>query len=69
MGLLKLSGTLDVAQFWNTGQSDADTAKVIVSAEGDSFQFSTNGATDFKTTRRTTGSSKTAGRSRRSTSR
>src|SRR5262245_38700889 len=50
MGLLKLSGTLDVAQFWPNGQSDADTTKVIVHVQGDSFKFSANGASDFETT-------------------
>jgi endonuclease YncB( thermonuclease family) len=50
MGLLKLSGTLDVSQFWPTGQSDADTTKVIVTVEGDSFKFSANGTTHFQTT-------------------
>jgi len=50
MGLLKLSGTLDVAQFWPDGQSDADTTKVIVTVQGDSFKFSHDGATDFETT-------------------
>jgi endonuclease YncB( thermonuclease family) len=50
MGLLKLSGTLDVTQFWPTGQSDADTTKVIVTVHGDSFKYSPNGATDFETT-------------------
>jgi len=49
MGLLKLSGTLDVAQFWPTGQSDADTAKVIT-VHGGSFQFSADGGTEFETT-------------------
>ena len=50
MGLLKLRGTLDVAQFWPTGQSDADTTKVIVTVHGNSFQFSDDGVTHFKTT-------------------
>ena len=50
MGLLRLRGTLDAAQFWPTGQSDADTTKVIVKVLGDSFVFSSNGATDFVTT-------------------
>ena len=50
MGLLRLRGTLDVAQFWPDGQSDADTTKVIVTVHGDSFKFSSNGSTGFKTT-------------------
>jgi endonuclease YncB( thermonuclease family) len=50
MGLLKLSGTLDVAQFWPVGQSDADTTKVIVTVQGDAFRFSVDGVTHFKAT-------------------
>jgi hypothetical protein len=50
MGLLKLSGTLDAAQFWPTGESDADTTKVIVTVHGNSFQFSHDGLTSFVTT-------------------
>jgi endonuclease YncB( thermonuclease family) len=50
MGLLKLRGTLDGAQFWPTGQSDSDTTKVIVTVHGNSFQFSDDGVTHFKTT-------------------
>jgi len=50
MGLLKLSGTLDVAQFWPNGQSDADTTKVIVTVHGNSFRFSHDGVTHFETT-------------------
>lgn len=37
-GLLELSGTIDLAQFWPTGQSDADTVKVVVSGAG-AFRF------------------------------
>src|SRR5882724_1947652 len=37
-GLLELSGTIDLAQFWPTGESDADTVKVLV-AGADAFRF------------------------------
>jgi endonuclease YncB( thermonuclease family) len=39
MGLLKVRGTIDVGQFWPGGESDADTAKVIVKTTPDAFQF------------------------------
>lgn len=38
-GLLELHGTIDIAQFWPTGDSDADTTKVIVDVGGNAFQF------------------------------
>jgi endonuclease YncB( thermonuclease family) len=37
-GLLELSGTIDLGQFWPTGESDADTVKVQVSGL-DAFRF------------------------------
>ena len=37
-GLLQLSGTIDLAQFWPTGESDADTVKVLLSGPN-AFQF------------------------------
>ncbi len=36
-GLLRITGTLDTAQFWPKGESDGDTVKVAVDA--DSFAF------------------------------
>jgi endonuclease YncB( thermonuclease family) len=41
-GLLELHGTIDIAQFWPSGDSDADTTKVIVDVGGDAFQFRKN---------------------------
>ena len=38
-GLLEVSATLDVDQFWPTGESDADTTKVIVNTGPNSFRF------------------------------
>jgi endonuclease YncB( thermonuclease family) len=37
-GLLRVSGTIDLSQFWPNGDSDVDTATVDVDADG--FQFS-----------------------------
>lgn len=37
-GLLEVSGTIDLGQFWPTGESDADTVKLLVSGP-DAFQF------------------------------
>ena len=37
-GLLRVSGTIDLSQFWPNGGSDVDTASVVVDADG--FQFS-----------------------------
>jgi endonuclease YncB( thermonuclease family) len=38
-GLLELHGTIDITQFWPTGDSDADTTKVIVDIGDNAFQF------------------------------
>jgi endonuclease YncB( thermonuclease family) len=37
-GLLRVSGTIDLSQFWPNGDADVDTATVVVDADG--FQFS-----------------------------
>jgi endonuclease YncB( thermonuclease family) len=42
-GLLQITGTIDIAQFWPANQSDGDTVKVMVSHDG--FKFSTDGST------------------------
>ena len=39
MGLLTVTGTLALDQFWPTGESDADTAKVVVAVVPNAFQF------------------------------
>lgn len=39
MGLLQVTGTIDLKQFWPNGESDADTTKVIVETEKDAFKF------------------------------
>ena len=38
-GMLEVSGTIDLAQFWNIGESDADTVKVTL-AGTNAFRFS-----------------------------
>jgi endonuclease YncB( thermonuclease family) len=37
-GLLRISGTIDLSQFWPDGTSDTDTATVVVNTDG--FEFS-----------------------------
>ncbi len=39
MGLLQVTGKIDLKQFWPNGESDADTTKVIVETEKDAFKF------------------------------
>lgn len=39
MGLLQVTGKIDLNQFWPNGESDADTTKVIVETEKDAFKF------------------------------
>jgi endonuclease YncB( thermonuclease family) len=49
-GLLRVSGTITLSQFWPTGGSDADTASVAVNAK--SFEFSPDPSkTPFRQTR------------------
>jgi hypothetical protein len=39
-GVLTVTGMIDIAQFWPTGTSDADTAKILVHVVGpSSFAF------------------------------
>ena len=41
-GLLRVSGTIDLSQFWPNGKSDADTATVVANVNG--FEFSSDGS-------------------------
>jgi endonuclease YncB( thermonuclease family) len=50
MGLLRVSGTIDLSQFWPTGDSDADTTKVLVGVSSDSFRFQATPNGAFKAT-------------------
>jgi endonuclease YncB( thermonuclease family) len=47
-GLLEVSGTIDLDQFWPITESDADTVKVLVGAN--SFRFRKNAGAPFKVT-------------------
>ena len=49
-GLLEVSGTIDVIQFWPDGRSDADTAKIVVTIGPDSVRFRENNARPFRVT-------------------
>ncbi len=49
-GLLRISGTIDLSQFWPDGTSDTDTATVVVNTDG--FEFSPDGSPQaFRRTR------------------
>src|SRR5919109_587443 len=51
MGLLRVNGTIEVAQFWPRGTSDADTAVIIVGVSAaNAFQFQQTPGGKFKTT-------------------
>jgi endonuclease YncB( thermonuclease family) len=50
MGTLKIKGTIKIDQFWPTGSSDADTTKINLKVDADSFLFKKTGATKFKKT-------------------
>ncbi len=51
MGLLVVDGTIDIAQFWPKGSSDADTTKVHVVVTGNAFRFQAKAVGPFKVTR------------------
>lgn len=50
MGLLEVSGSIDLAQFWPAGTSDADTTKIQVDVAADSFRFRPTPADAFRVT-------------------
>ena len=39
MGIFRVRGTIDIAQFWPSGESDADTTKIKIAVGADSFAF------------------------------
>jgi endonuclease YncB( thermonuclease family) len=47
-GSLEVHGTLDIAQCWPTGESDADTSHVVVDVDG--FKFRPNAGAPLKVT-------------------
>jgi endonuclease YncB( thermonuclease family) len=48
-GVLRVKGTIDLAQFWPDGESDADTTKIKVEVGANSFSFAADGKTFKKT--------------------
>lgn len=49
-GLLEINGTIDVAQFWPTGASDADTTKILVTGGPTAFRHRQTPTDPFKPT-------------------
>lgn len=49
-GLLRIRGSIDLEQFWPNGESDADTSKVKVTVDDQSFSFAADGKS-FKRTK------------------
>ena len=50
VGLLRVKGTIDLTQFWPSGSSDADTAKVLVNSGPGAFQFRPTPGAAFQNT-------------------
>jgi endonuclease YncB( thermonuclease family) len=50
-GLLRVFGTIDLSQFWPTGSSDADTAKILVDVGQRGFEFRPDSRAPFRSTR------------------
>ena len=51
MGLLRVTGTIEVKQFWPQGTSDADTAVILVGVDAqDAFKFQETPGGAFRTT-------------------
>jgi len=49
-GLLRVSGTIDLSQFWPTESSDADTSKIKVDVTGSPFEFRPQPGAAFQVT-------------------
>jgi endonuclease YncB( thermonuclease family) len=49
-GLLEITGTLDVAQFWPVGGSDADTSQLKVDVGGEAFRYRSHPDEPFRVT-------------------
>ncbi len=49
-GLLEIVGTINVAQFWPSGKSDADTTKIHLTVSPNAFRFRPNSGTALQTT-------------------
>jgi endonuclease YncB( thermonuclease family) len=50
MGVLRVTGTIDVRQFWPDGESDADTTKVLVDVTSGRFEYQDATGQAFKPT-------------------
>ncbi len=50
MGTLRVTGTIDIHQFWPLDSSDADTTKLQLLINNKSFQYRKTGSKTFKTT-------------------
>jgi endonuclease YncB( thermonuclease family) len=51
MGILKINGFVELKQFWPTATSDADTTKVLVNVNENSFSFQPYPGVDFQETK------------------
>lgn len=49
MGLLKVTGTIDLEQFWPVGGSDADTTKIKLTVAAGAFKYSESGSGGWQT--------------------
>lgn len=49
-GLLEVDGSIDIAQFWPVGSSDADTSQMRVDVAGEVFRFRPNDDAPFQVT-------------------
>jgi len=49
-GLLQVSGTIDLGQFWPSGRSDADTTTVVLKLGADPIRFQKNDSAPFRAT-------------------
>lgn len=48
MGTLRITGVIELAQFWPINDSDADTTKIKLTVGDDSFEYKATGAIAFK---------------------
>jgi hypothetical protein len=49
-GLLEVDGSIDIAQFWPVGSSDADTSQIKVDVTGNAFRFRPHDDAPFQVT-------------------
>ena len=49
-GLLQVTGTIDLDQFWPNGRADADTTKILVTVGGDDISFRPSPGEECKVT-------------------